>query len=104
MGNLDTKLSPYYSINEDYSIKSSDDALNNNATTRPQQSSSSSSSPSSLSLGDFMWTIKRCTYNNESKNAMLHELNTGRLLNESTKRVPQKYIAFAFNQIRVIII
>jgi hypothetical protein len=91
MGNQDTKLSPYYSINENYSMRSSDDTLNNN---------NNNNNKNSASLNEALWTTKRVNYNNEFKNAMLHELNANRLLNES-KRVPQKYITFALNQIRV---
>lgn len=80
MGNIDTKLSPYYSIVEEKS------------------GSPSLSKTSDISLNDLrqfssLWTIRKVKFNTDNKNSLLFELNSEHVDH-------QKHLKLALNQIK----
>ncbi|RNA06863.1 hypothetical protein BpHYR1_012605, partial [Brachionus plicatilis] len=80
MGNIDTKLSPYYSIVDE------------------KTGSPSLSKASDISLGDLrqfssLWTVRKVKFNTDNKNSLLFELNSEHVNY-------QKHLKLALNQIK----
>jgi hypothetical protein len=87
MGNLDTKLTPYYAI------------VDENATTSTNSKSLEETFLSNSSFNSSLWSVKKANFN-DNKNSILFEFNYAKNTNEA-KKVSLKHINLALNQIKV---
>lgn len=92
MGNLETKLTPYYSIvDENESQGGGGNTLSANAKSIEEAFQSQQA--------DSLWTVKKASFNG-NKNSILFEFNYGKFSHES-KKVPAKHLNLAINHIKV---
>jgi hypothetical protein len=87
MGNLDTKLSPYYAI------------VDENTTTSTNSKSFEETFLSNSSFNSSLWSVKKANFN-DNKNSILFEFNYAKHTCEA-KKVSLKHISLALNQIKV---
>ena len=88
MGNLDTKLSPYYAIIDE-----------NNPNCSSNSKSLEESFLSNNSFNPSLWIVKKVNFN-ENKNSILFEFNYAKFVNDA-KKVSTKHVQLALNQIKV---
>jgi hypothetical protein len=90
MGNLDSKLSPYYAI--------VDETTNNSSS--PNFKSIEEIFLNNNSYVSTIWTVKKANFN-ENKNSILYEFNYSKFSNSDKKLTSNKQLNLALNQIRV---
>ena len=115
MGNLDSKLSPYYAIADESGNGSHHHHSGHSKSKHDKSGSNGLNGRDSLSdsAKNFFWTIKRVNnFNHELKSATLFEFNHNKFSSSSgasstghspldSKKNVAKHLTYALNQIKV---